>query len=423
MRLWIIASLALAGEVHAQAVDLQLQIGATHLIDYPVRRAAIADGKILSASRVDGDMLLLLAEQTGSTEVRVWPRTGKSRLMRITVVDIDLDLLLGDVRELLGADSRIVARKIGRHIVLEGDAAAGDRRRAAAVAELHPQVVINLTAGQTWESMIHFEVRILEVRRNRLRELGIDWRTDINGPHAAIAADFGNNSLFRVVPAGEPHAASVDSVPAGSRIWPAATSAGWVSSIDSRIRFLEQQGDAYVLAEPNLSCRSGGNARFVSGGEIPIPVIDDRGSTDVEFHEYGVILDVTPTLLGGSRIHTRIDTEVSEIDESQRVLGVPGLLKRRTATDVNLQIGQTLVIAGLISQTRADSRSGLPVLHRAPLIGGLFRSRQRRGVDTELAILITPHLASAEAAPDAARDLQQELLERATRARERGEAQ
>jgi pilus assembly protein CpaC len=104
---------------------------------------------------------------------------------------------------------------------------------------------------------------------------------------------------------------------------------------------LEQGGEATVVAEPRLSCRSGGAARFVAGGEIPVPVVNGVGSTDVEYREYGVILDIKPIADASGAIFARIETELSQIDGAQRVNGVPGLLKRRSTTDVNVSAAPT----------------------------------------------------------------------------------
>jgi pilus assembly protein CpaC len=173
---------------------------------------------------------------------------------------------------------------------------------------------------------------------------------------------------------------------------PAAGYAGLASVLTSRIQLLEQRGDAALVAQPTLSCRSGGSARFVSGGEFPIPVIDGRGSTDVEFKEYGVILDVRPVTDRGGSIFARVDTEISQLDESVRVLGVPGLLKRRTTTELNLREGEVAVLAGLVSRSRGKDVQQVPGLGAVPLVGSLVRSTARREADTEVLILIMPRV-------------------------------
>ena len=178
----------------------------------------------------------------------------------------------------------------------------------------------------------------------------------------------------------------------GARIWPPRGYLGLSTTLDSRLRLLEQKGEVAVIAEPSLSCRSGGAARFVAGGEIPITAINTQGSADVEFKEYGVILDVKPVIDSVGGIIARVEVEISQIDDSQRVLGVPGFLKRRSVTDIRLQDGETLVLAGLVSRLDARDRSALPGLGRLPLAGRAFRADSRRREATELVIFLTPRV-------------------------------
>jgi pilus assembly protein CpaC len=179
------------------------------------------------------------------------------------------------------------------------------------------------------------------------------------------------------------------------RLPSAAAFLGIATTLDSRIRLLEQQGEATIVAEPTLSCRSGGAARFVAGGEIPFPVVSNVGSTDVEYKEYGVILDVRPVADASGAVFARVETELSQVDNSQRVLGVPGFLKRRSATDINLRDGETLVIAGLTSQQRSVEDQGVPGLSKFPVGGRLFSTRGRRSESSELVIFLTPRIVRA----------------------------
>jgi pilus assembly protein CpaC len=359
--------------------QLDLYVGDSRVLQVNPVRVAVGNGAVISVTTLPAGELLLLGESAGRTTVQLWLKDGSQHRIVVDVAANDMEATLRTVRELLAGVEGVGARPIGHRIVLDG-LAAGTRAqdRAAAVASLYPGVVLNFVGKVAWESMIHFDVRIVEVRRSALREVGIRWRDDIAGPEAGIAADLVAND------------------PGRAKIWPPKLHLGWAASLDSRIRLLEQRGDALVVAEPMLSCRSGGNARFVSGGELPIPVIDPQGGADVEYKEYGVILDVKPVAEPDGAIYAHIDTEVSEVDDAQRVLGVPGLLKRRSATEVNLREGETLVIAGLVNRNRSGDRRQIPGLGSLPIVGGAFRTRTRRGLDSELAIFITPRIVVAE---------------------------
>ena len=377
---------------------LDLFVGDSRVIAARTTRIAVGNGKVLAVSPVSAGQLVLIGQSPGSTVLQLWLRDGSQHRMVVTVSSSDLGATLQAVQDLLEGVAGVQARASGQRIVLEGDAADSRARdRAAAIATLYPGVVLDFVGKVGWESMVHFDVRIVEFRRGRLRELGIRWRDDTNGPSAGVIADLVTNDRFRAIPAesGIP-ATAFDAVPGRTA---ARAYLGIAATLESRLRMLEQSGEATIVAEPMLSCRSGGTARFVAGGEIPVPVVNGVGSTDIEYREYGVILDVRPIADSSGAIFARIETELSQVDGSQRVLGVPGLLKRRSATDVNLRHGETLVIAGLASQQRSQDDSGIPGLVRLPVGGRLFGVRGRRSEDSELVIFLTPRIARATTAP------------------------
>ena len=395
--------------------ELQLFVGDSRVLDARTERVAVGNGKVVSVSPVGGTQLVLIGHAPGSTVVQLWMRGGGMHRISVQVAANDLASTLTVVEGLIQGVQGVQARLRGDRIVLEGDAAdARARERAAAVAALYPGAVLDFVAKPGWEVMVHVDVRIVEFRRGGLRELGIRWRDEVDGPSAGVIADFLVNDRFRVLP-------PESRIPEDA-FDPLPTKTGWrgylglSSVLDSRLRMLEQAGEATLVAEPRLSCRSGGSARFVAGGEIPVPVVNGVGATDVEYREYGVILDVKPVADAGGAISARIETELSQIDPAQRVAGIPGLLKRRSVTDVNLRAGETLVIAGLASRLRSLDDSGIPGLARVPVAGRLFGVRGRRSEDTEVVIFLTPRIAQPmpqEAVGAAGADIEQRLLRRA----------
>ena len=411
------ATAALASDQPTSALprELRLFVGDSRVIDARTERVAVGNGKVVSVSPVGGSQLVLIGHAPGNTVVQMWMRGGGMHRIAVSVAGSDLASTLTVVEGLLQGVQGVQARLRGDRVVLEGDAAdARARDRAAAVAALYPGVVLDFVGKPGWEVMVHVDVRIVEFRRGGLRELGIRWRDEVDGPSAGVIADFLVNDRFRVLP-------PESRIPEDA-FDPLPTKTGWrgylglSSVLDSRLRMLEQAGEATLVAEPRLSCRSGGAARFVAGGEIPVPVVNGVGSTDVEYREYGVILDVKPIADASGAIAARIETELSQIDPAQRVAGIPGLLKRRSVTDVNLRAGETLVIAGLASRLRSLDDSGIPGLARVPVAGRLFGVRGRRSEDTEVVIFLTPRIAqpTLEAANGAAgTEAEQRLLRRA----------
>lgn len=369
---------------------LDLFVGETRVLAANPRRMAVGNGRVLSVTIVDERQLLLLAEAPGLTVLHLWLRDGRETRITVNVAAGNLESTLDSVRELLEGADGVTARASGGRIVLEGEGlSASSRERAAAVAALFPGIVIDFVDRIGADATVYIEARIVEFRRSTLRDLGVRWRSDVNGPNAGVLADLIVSDDYRPT---VPDSSAPPVSAASGRIWPPRGYLGLSTTLDSRLRLLEQQGEVAVIAEPSLSCRSGGSARFVAGGEIPITAINSQGSADVEFKEYGVILDVKPVIDTAGGIVARVEVEISQIDESQRVLGVPGFLKRRSVTDIRLLDGQTLVLAGLVSRLDARDRSALPGLGRVPLAGRAFRADLRRREGTELVIFLTPRL-------------------------------
>lgn len=355
-----------AGQEPALPERVSLAVGETLLLVADVRRAALGSGNVVSVATPEPGQLLLFGEAAGETTAELWLADGRRHRLVIAVRERDLSGRLAEVRELLVGIGTVNARVSGRYILLEGTrAGAADRARAAEVAALFPGEVLDFVAEADWETMIQMQVRLIEVRRDHLHRLGLRWDQEAAGPALGATAGGGHGGL--------------------------AIGASLVSELNSRIDLLQQQGVAYTLAEPVLSCRSGGTARFISGGEVPIPVTDGLGATDVQYKEYGVILEVRPRAARDGAIYAAVDIELSQLDSAVRVGDFPGFLKRQTSTAVNAVAGDTIAIAGLLLRERGRDRTAVPGLGALPLAGALFRSQRRQQRETELLVLITPY--------------------------------
>ena len=166
---------------------------------------------------------------------------------------------------------------------------------------------------------------------------------------------------------------------------------------DVLINALEQKGIARSLAEPNLVALSGDTASFLAGGEYPIPVSGSFGQVTVDYKKYGVGLAFTPTVLGGGLINMRIEPEVSQIDTTHTIsvsngVSVPALIVRRASTTVELRDGQSFVIGGLLQTDNKNAIEQLPWIGSIPVLGALFSSKSFQKNETDLAIIVTPHL-------------------------------
>jgi pilus assembly protein CpaC len=306
----------------------------------------------------------------------------------------------------------VTARVAGSKIVLEGDMVSdANQARVQAIQKMFPEQIVNFVGKVGWEKMIFLDVKVLELTTNGSRELGIRWDSSINGPHAGVIADFYTNSAFRYVPSAASSGLDLTQAALPDRVWPPKGFINLTTLITSRINLLVQNGDAEVLAAPNLTTRSGSKARFVAGGEIPLPVTSGLGQTEVEMKEYGVILEVTPVTDKSGAIYAKVDVEVSSIDRSITVLGIPGFLKRKTTAEFNSRDGESVVLNGMYQSESAGDAQSVPGLGKLPLIGALFRNKSRTTSTREVAIVITPRIVTATPNPDAGpADLNKEKL-------------
>ena len=373
---------------------IDLFVGDSRVVDAETTRIAVGNGKLVSATLVSAGQFVLIGHAPGDTVVQLWLRDGTQRRLDVRVTAIDLQATLSEIQRLLADVPGASARVAGGRILLEGEIVdARTRARVSEVVKLFPEMLVDLTSKPSAETLVHVDVKIVEFRQGQFRELGIRWRDDISGPSAGVIADFVTNDRFRFVSPDTPaEPQAFDVIPGHT---PAKAYLGIATTLESRLRLLEQSGEALTVAEPRLSCRSGGHARFVAGGEIPVPVVTSVGSTDVEFREYGVILDIKPVVDTPGIVMLRVETEISQVDNAQRVAGIPGLLKRRSTTDIDLKHGDTVVIAGLMQRQRSRDSEGLPGVSRLPAVGRLFGVKGQRQEESEVVIFLTPRLESA----------------------------
>jgi pilus assembly protein CpaC len=244
-----------------------------------------------------------------------------------------------------------------------------------------PGAVTNMmTIGGSQQVLLH--VRFAEVQRSATKELGINnlYRYSTDEKSLTLASGKG---------------ASIDSLALA-----AASVFTGNYRIDTAIDALENKGLLRTLAEPNIIALSGDTAKFLAGGEFPIPIANSLSNgintITVEFKEFGVSLAFTPTVIGKELINLTLKSEVSAIDPSLTVstnqIVIPGLKVRRANTTVELKDGQSFAIAGLIQDDFRDGIDQVPGLGDIPVLGTLFRSTNFRRQQTELVVFITVHL-------------------------------
>jgi pilus assembly protein CpaC len=246
---------------------------------------------------------------------------------------------------------------------------------------------------------IQLRVRITEVDRNVTQQWGVNWQAIGNAAGNWYSGIFSGRQIYNYT---QPLTSSNGSVsyPLNLPSNNAYSLFGGYKSGNTDIRALvdalNQEGLLTVLAEPNLVALSGQTASFLAGGEFPIPVSQTNGAISVEFKQFGVKLDFTPTVLNDRRISLKVRPEVSQIDTTASVttngVTVPGLSVRRADTTVELASGQSFAIGGLLQSNTTDVVSQVPGIGSLPVLGKLFSSTNYQNNKTELVIMVTPYI-------------------------------
>lgn len=158
---------------------------------------------------------------------------------------------------------------------------------------------------------------------------------------------------------------------------------------DFSLNSLSADGSAKILAQPNIICRSGEEAEFLAGGEIPIKIINNKYQ-QIVWKKYGLQLNIKPKTDESGRISLTIITEISKVDPAQKVEDIPGFLTNKVTSHFDLNQSQTIAISGLVKSEESESHDGLPGIKSLPIFGALFSSQEFKNNQTELIVFVTP---------------------------------
>ncbi len=271
------------------------------------------------------------------------------------------------------------------------------------------------------EEQVQLRVHVAEVSRSLMKQFGINLGAQINAGSfttailsqnalpLTAAAGLGKLAIPGLGTSGGTDATGCEIIgtlcnynqgPTAKSFGGSGTSGGinlgGGNRISQAMQALERDGLIRTLAEPNLTAVSGEAAKFLAGGEYPIPTVDSTGSITVTFKEFGIGVAFTPIVLSEGRISLKIETEVSELSTDGAVtlnnLVIPALKKRQARSTVELPSGGSLALAGLISDNVKQNIDGFPGLKDLPILGTLFRSKDFIKQETELVIIVTPYL-------------------------------
>ena len=375
---------------HAAAVGqsetrLKLQVGEVRVLPVAdVMRVAVGNGRIVNAVTTEEKEVILFARHEGSSSLHVWAGDGRLRRYQVDVAPEGLRETQRQLKQVLERFPNVRVSTVGDKLLVEGESISdADRGRIAALARQYPQL-LDFTSQVGWDRMVLLDVQVIEVPRNRLRELGVQWNPSTQGGfNAGLVWDAGSRRI-----AGRPAVEEALAAP-----FPATQALGYFgvnALLSARINAMAKTGSAVILAQPQLLARSGATAEFLAGGEVPYSTVDANGNTNTAFKSYGVSLRITPRIEHNQAVRSRIEVEVSSVDTSMSAPGGPALKTRRAATEFNVRSGQTLVLAGFLSREASRNDDKIPGLGNVPILGRLFGSRRLQHSETELAIFVTP---------------------------------
>ncbi len=394
-----------------QVLSVQVPVNKSKVIEIGAgfKEATVGKSEIADVVPMNNRRLYVLGRSVGLTSISVVSDTGRLTAVIEVEVTQDVQAMSRALRQGV-PEATVRPRAVNGRVLLEGAVPDGPAaKRAEAIAgEFAPNSVTNaLSVSRSQQVML--EVRFVEVSRSAQRQLGVDWRVLGNrvnvgtGPFLNQSASTGSGNSGGI-PVNLPNG----DAPFGAAL--ARVLSGGVTA-DVLIRALEDRGLARRLAEPDLVALSGETANFLAGGEFPFPVISNASGgvpqIGVEFKKYGVGLAFTPTVLSQGVINLRIEPEVSSIDPTNVIqignVAIPSLIVRRANTTVELRDGQSFAIAGLFQTVEQRSQNQLPWVGQVPVLGALFRSASFQRDETDLVIIITPHLVKPLAPTQVAR--------------------
>jgi pilus assembly protein CpaC len=403
-----------AAAVALHHVTVTIYKSRTVTVEKPFTKAIVGSGEIVETLPISDRTLYLQGKKLGTTNVTVFDAEGRL----VSILDVEVAIDIGEIQQKIQRSTGLDAVRVsatGNQVTLTGvvpDTVVADRAIAVAKGMAGDAVVNAMQIAPSQQVML--EVRFLEVARTAGRDLGVNlFLANSSGTRGFNTGAPGNTPPITSAgqgPGNVPVFTTLDTL-VNTTAGPFATILANVisnghGSLDALVTALEQKGLIRRLAEPNLIALSGDTARFLAGGEYPIPVPSTTSSgaptVTIEYKKFGVELAFVPTVLSRGVINLRIEPSVSEPDftNTVQISGtiVPTFTVRNTRTTVELRDGQSFAIAGLLQTKNTRAIQQVPWIGSVPVLGALFRSSDYQQQETDLVVIVTPHLV-APAAP------------------------
>ncbi len=395
-------------------------------LEAPASDVVIANPEIADAVVQTSQRIIFRGVRYGQTSALIFDREGRTLLDLSLQVETDMAALEDSIRRHV-PEARVTLESLNGSIVMTGavDSLSESEHVRQLVAAFFPASdagdgpkIVNMLNILAPDQVL-LEVRIVEMQRNIVKQLGINlsgmpswgnFESAVLSPPFSTAAEISSGLGFPI------QGRSLGGL--GAELDYTNYNGGNLQSrAGAAINALERIGVVKTLAEPNMVAMSGESAKFLAGGEFPVPIgQDNQGRITVEFKPYGVGLGFTPVVLSEGRISLKVSTEVSEltsqgafqgqrqtvVDEDGNVIQIegvtlPGLTVRRAESTIELPSGGSMMMAGLISSKDRQNLDQVPGLKKLPILGALFQSRDFISEESELVVIVTPYLVNPSA--------------------------
>lgn len=416
------AMLSFGSACAAEPVEVSLNeskyMAASGITRLAVGNPAIADVQLLSS----GDFLLV-GKKAGTTSLIVWSDGGRRTEYTVYVAGNDRGMASA-IQDAIGYP-KVHVQMIEDRVMLRGKVENQyEHDSALKIAGLYTggdgSGVIDLLEMEH-PSQIRLEAQIIEINSDYTKNLGIQYWSQTPGSNSNSGSSTGNpNNNITVGTAGLFYG--------GEDFSSTRKHGGWlgshVANVNVTLQALINEGKARILSRPSITTMSGKTANILIGGRIPIPVSDGNGNVSIDWHEYGMKLNIEPVVDSEDKITAKVHAEVSTLDYSHGVkidsFSVPGIATREAESEVNVHSGMTMAIGGLINSEDAKIVSKIPLLGDLPIIGRFFRHTSNTRDKREVIILITPTLVADDTPAPMSRRMKEsyEEIERAARNRE-----
>jgi pilus assembly protein CpaC len=395
---------AMAGPAQAQAAydgqtyEVVVPVGKSQVIQLPTAYAdiMIADPKIADVLPLNTHSVYVVGKGLGATALTIYGPNRHLLAAVNVVVSVDIESFKARLHEILPDEKDVAVRPANQSLVLSGTASSPVvlQQIVTLAGTYAPDKVVNMMTVQGTQQVM-LEVRFVEMERTTAKNL----RLNVSGGTGPL--DVNGNHLF-TVNSGDTfiqNAGALLNTFGGAGLG----FTGAAGDLNILMDALETKGLIKTLAEPNLTAQSGETASFLAGGEFPIPVASSTGTggastITIAFKQFGISLAFTPTILKDGLVNMIVAPEVSSIDPTTTVstngISVPGIKVRRANTTVELRDGESFTIAGLLKDDYQNSVRQFPFVGDVPVLGALFRSTGYQRDETELVIVVTPHLVT-----------------------------